>query len=87
MIVSEKEFHEIVDDFDGFMAENGYVKADVYAKVMHVSPITVRQWVYRGRIPDSLYVGNRIYVKVDSSHPTDLRAQNSGRKKEEEYES
>ena len=84
MIVSKEQFNAIVSDFDGFMAENGYVKAEVLAKKFHVTPITVRQWSYRGKIPEPVYIGDRQYVKDVNTYPGDLRKGNSGRRKEGE---
>lgn len=86
MIVSKEQFQKIISDFDGFMAENGYVKAEVLAKKFNVTPITVRQWSYRGKIPDPVYIGDRQYVKDVNIRPVDLRKSYSGRHKMEEEE-
>lgn len=86
MIVSKSKFQEIVSDFDGFMAENGYVKPEALAKKFCVSPVTVRAWTLRGKLPDTIYIGDRQYVKNVDEYPDDQRKGHSGRKKLEEEE-
>ena len=62
-----EEFKAIVEDFEGYMRDHGYIRASEYAEENFQSPVTVRNWYQRGILifPDVVKIGEVYYMRKD----------------------
>ncbi len=63
------DFEKMVDNFDGYMLENGFVSIPVYADIHGLSASTVRNYVCYGAFDpkDVVKVGQKInYIRLNA---------------------
>ncbi len=69
--MTDAEFRAVIDDFDGFMKEHGYISLEEYARENFAAKSTVRVLVGRNRFnaEDTVVVARRRYIKEGAPWP------------------
>lgn len=62
-----EEFKAILEDFEGYMRDHGYIRTSEYAEENFQSPVTVRNWYQRNILifPDVIKIGEVYYMRKD----------------------
>lgn len=66
--MTDVEFREMLNDFDGFMDKHGYVTVEDYARENLVSKMAIRALIGRGRL-QAERAGHKCYIKKGTPYP------------------
>lgn len=62
--ISDEDFKEIIDNFDEFMAEHGYLTIEETAKRVHVCETSMYILLHNGKVSGAIKVGKKRYIPV-----------------------
>ena len=80
-----EDFKAMIEDFEGYMRDHGYIRTSKYAEENFQSPSTVRHWYLRKTLifPDIVKIGEVYYMRKDVDILSKLKRRGPKKRKEE----
>ena len=64
--MEDKEFKEMLSDFDGFMRKHVYYTIKDIGAMLGIQEVSVRVRIRYGLHPGSVKLGNKVYIPIDT---------------------
>lgn len=79
-----EDFKAMIEDFEGYMRDHGYIRTSKYAEENFQCPSTVRHWYLRKTLifPDVAKIGEVYYMRKDVDILSKLKRRGPKKKKE-----